>query len=729
MSENQFKVISLLLAGILALLFIIFFGHIFAFISSIFIGVIGIIALVGLYISELKMDNIISFGIYLCAAVGVLLPFIIVKLQFEKKKNQIEIEAKKQREEKENKIQIEKFFDDEFQDAFDNFGGKGNFSNRSKIIETFMHASKIDSSDWRVGYSLLALGIIYSEDEYGVYEIDKGINYLIDATNKGNQYAEFVLGKIFSEGLKVKANYELAWQSLYKVRELYPSEAYLQLALVLRKCHMSIFGINGKVSPNQRDFKKAISYLNKAISSENALPLASFKLGAMTYLGQGTKKNYELAYNLMYNSVATSYDSEVIYLAEMYFFGLGVDKNNERALYYAIMAKYSGAGCQDFIDKIANLVNDEGKANAYYDVAYSTLNNDDFNYEYLIKSSSLGSYNAKIQIASHYIYGTNHYFEIDKAKAYELLLPLALNGNANAQCMISDLLIEGEGVAQDRIKGLEFLKLAAAQNHGTANGLLAFYLHEENININEEIFNYYKKAAELGNAYSCNIIGNIYVNGVRIGSDYKEVDFVKKDIEKGIEFLEKGANQGDGDCQFNLGNIYVHGLESISIDYAKSLSFFKSSYSNGVTYACKYLGIQYDLGLGVVVNCKKAVEYYQKFLENFEDEIVYHNLANAFFNGSGVDTNINSGLEYYEKGAKMGFKASILALAEIYNSDEKRVQKDRMKSLMWLYVAAELNFSEAYEHMKSVKDGLSTEGVEKAYNDAVVIASNIKLSK
>jgi hypothetical protein len=83
MNDKQFKILSFLLAAIFILLFIIFFGHIFSFVSSIFIGAIGLIALSGLIISNLKPIHFFAFGLLIFYS-GI----FYFSMKYEKKKEQ-----------------------------------------------------------------------------------------------------------------------------------------------------------------------------------------------------------------------------------------------------------------------------------------------------------------------------------------------------------------------------------------------------------------------------------------------------------------------------------------------------------------------------------------------------------------------------------------------------------------------------------------------------------------
>ena len=63
------------------------------------------------------------------------------------------------------------------------------------------------------------------------------------------------------------------------------------------------------------------------------------------------------------------------------------------------------------------------------------------------------------------------------------------------------------------------------------------------------------------------------------------------------------------------------------------------------------LGVMYYDGLGVDVNFKKAIEWYEKAAEQGHAH-AQNNLAHMSHNGQGVDVNYKKAIEWYEKAAE-----------------------------------------------------------------------------
>jgi len=100
----------------------------------------------------------------------------------------------------------------------------------------------------------------------------------------------------------------------------------------------------GKLYMRLDDYSNAFQYLEKctSISTDGSLPGGSNKLASLYYKGLGVKQNYEKAF-YYYNQSMFINDS-IIMLANMNEFGIGVDKNLTKAysLYkYLVYLEYS----------------------------------------------------------------------------------------------------------------------------------------------------------------------------------------------------------------------------------------------------------------------------------------------------------------------------------------------------------------------------------------------------
>lgn len=114
-------------------------------------------------------------------------------------------------------------------------------------------------------------------------------------------------------------------------------------------------------------------------------------------------------------------------------------------------------------------------------------------------------------------------------------------------------------------------------------------------------FNFFEKAANMGNAVALNYIGTIYYNGL-----YKP-----KDIEMAIRYYTKAIEKGDNKfAPINLGLIYYH--ELTYKDYTKAYSYFKIAEED--TDAMNMIAYMKAFARGTNHNLTEALYYINKAL-------------------------------------------------------------------------------------------------------------------
>lgn len=111
------------------------------------------------------------------------------------------------------------------------------------------------------------------------------------------------------------------------------------------------------------------------------------------------------------------------------------------------------------------------------------------------------------------------YEQKDYATALRELMPLAKQGNADAQLILGKMYLKGQGVLKDADQAIKWFKASAAQ----------------------------------GNADAQFFLGSIYL-------------LPQKDISQGVEWLRLSAEQGNQDAQFLLGKAYMQGVKELPRD-------------------------------------------------------------------------------------------------------------------------------------------------------------------
>jgi len=137
------------------------------------------------------------------------------------------------------------------------------------------------------------------------------------------------------------------------------------------------------------------------------------------------------------------------------------------------------------------------------------------------------------------------------------------------------------------------------------------------------------------------------------------------DVQVALEYLEKGANAGNIDCYASLGNLYTGKFEGIERDEAKMFENYKAY-------------------------CESATENI-----NYS---YYNGLGNCYLSGTGVEKDVDTALEWFEKAADGDEIHSILILAPLYykgyasfdDIDDLEAEKDYNKALNYYEKAADL---------------------------------------
>ena len=142
----------------------------------------------------------------------------------------------------------------------------------------------------------------------------------------------------------------------------------------------------------------------------------------------------------------------------------------------------------------------------------------------------------------------------DYVTAMKEYRPLAERGNAEAQYRVGRMYEFGQGVPQDKAKGIAWVRKAAEQNHADAQQEL----------------------------------GVVYATG----------DGVKQDDVQAVEWFRKAATQGDATAQYNLGLLYAKG-QGVQKDYAEAITWWRKAAAQGNADAQFKLGVVYHTGQGV----------------------------------------------------------------------------------------------------------------------------------
>ena len=101
-----------------------------------------------------------------------------------------------------------------------------------------------------------------------------------------------------------------------------------------------------------------------------------------------------------------------------------------------------------------------------------------------------------------------------------------------------------------------------------------------------------------------------------------------------ISEVQKAAEQGDVDAQFNLGVMYDKG-RGVAQDDKQAVAWYRKAAEQGNVDAQYNLGVKYEYGKGVAQDYKQAVAWYRKAAEQ-GDVDAQRILGMMYDNGVGV---------------------------------------------------------------------------------------------
>lgn len=128
---------------------------------------------------------------------------------------------------------------------------------------------------------------------------------------------------------------------------------------------------------------------------------------------------------------------------------------------------------------------------------------------------------------------------------------------------------------------------------------------------------------------------------------YQKALFYKdKNINKYFIFLTQSANHKYTDAVDLLHREYVTNNDIKQIFDLRLVNFYKITADRNLSYSLNYLGVMYEYGNGVEQNYEKAIELYNKAL-NQDNTMSMYNLGNIYFHGKGIKKDYKRAIELY----------------------------------------------------------------------------------
>jgi TPR repeat protein len=212
--------------------------------------------------------------------------------------------------------------------------------------------------------------------------------------------------------------------------------------------------------------------------------------------------------------------------------------------------------------------------------------------------------------------GLAHYERGEYERALEVLRPLALGGDREAQYHVAEIFALGKGRAADYAEAVAWYRRSAELGHADAQRSLAEMLFrglgaERDLS---QATHWYHKAAEQGQASAQFMLGMIHEQFVveertafsdATGQRYV-LDFAEEaapspeepDLLRAVEWYRRAAEQGHLKAQKRLAALYTLGLGIIAQDSREAIRWARAAAEQGDADAQFQLGALYRLGEG-----------------------------------------------------------------------------------------------------------------------------------
>ncbi|MBQ7906918.1 MAG: SEL1-like repeat protein [Clostridia bacterium] len=162
----------------------------------------------------------------------------------------------------------------------------------------------------------------------------------------------------------------------------------------------------------------------------------------------------------------------------------------------------------------------------------------------------------------------------------------------------------------------------------------------------------------------------------RLGDALLDEESQYYDLEKGLYWLEKAADEGEENAIGALGAYYLDNNET-----EKGIELICKASELGSFLASQRLGKMYYRGEHVTKSYKKALDYFKlAYEQGSNDALVY--LGEMYCEGYGVKKDIAKAIEYYTLAADEGYLDAYSAMGIIYSYEEG--YKDTKKAIEWV---------------------------------------------
>lgn len=420
---------------------------------------------------------------------------------------------------------------------------------------------------------------------FGTEEVQQDFNEalirLIAEAQNGNILAVYDLGRIYSSGLGVDKNLEVAHEYYVKAlngfKDVEAQKPWKYTEYRIGKMIASGLG-------TEQDYQKASKWFE--LSAEKKYKYAQYSLGALYHRGQGVELDLSKAFELYLKSEKQGFPYADFEVAKMFRDGTGTDK-------------------------------DESKSEQHFKKAFQ-------GFELLEKSS----HDDKIQYRLGWMLQNGIGTDQDIPRAKEYYAKSEKLGNIFSGFALAKLILKEENPKPEELqKAIKFLR-SVADSHdaskfksikSSATYLLGKLFLDGKIVLKDisQAIRYLTMSAEENNEWASYQLGKLFLLGNEI----------KKDTDQAVQYLTASSEQGNQFAQYLLGKTYLIGKD-VSRDRELAVRWLTLSAEQGYEYAKFFLDNIDKFDGPTVSQCITMMLH--KMSKIFEDNVMPHKSSNGF---------------------------------------------------------------------------------------------------
>lgn len=302
-------------------------------------------------------------------------------------------------------------------------------------------------------------------------------------------------------------------------------------------------------------------------------------------------------------------------------------------------------------------------------------------------------------------------------RAAGFLRPAAESGDADAQALLGQLYLDGQGVERDLYEAGRWLRSAAS--NGSASGAYALATSIADGTLTppgadpadetartEEATRLYIAAANAGSVPGKVEAGLRYARGIGVAQDMLAAS----------RWFREAAEAGSPNAQFNLGALHAAGaLSGGKPDYEAALPWFRKAAEQGHVDAQYNLGLAAAQGLGRPEDNTEAARWFEPAAKAGLPD-AQAALAYLLYQGEGVEKDVERAAALYAAAAEQGHLVAQNRLARLYVMG-RGVEADMAEAWKWHTIAKRSGYEDEEldaRFTKFLKPEARTEGDARA---------------